>query len=111
MGASFNAFSFPLLAIGSVVLLIIRLGWPGALGIAVILISVAITNCISKRNGLLISEINKIKDKRVETTSNVIDGIRFIKLYGWETAFQKIIKNIRELEIKSFKTLGLGRSL
>ena len=50
------------------------------------------------------------RDKRIQTTSEVIEGIKFIKLYGWEIAFRKIIQKLRELEIKDYKSLGLGRS-
>lgn len=48
------AFSFPVFAIGSTILLILRLGWPGVLGIVIVLISVPLTNLISKRNGSFI---------------------------------------------------------
>ena len=51
------------------------------------------------------------KDKRVELTTELIDGIKFIKFYGWEIAFKKIIKEIREKEIDAMKELAFGRSL
>ena len=48
------AFSFPIFAIGSTILLSIRLGWPGVLGIVVVLLSIPLTNLVSKKNGSLI---------------------------------------------------------
>jgi hypothetical protein len=50
------------------------------------------------------------KDKRIQTTSEVIEGIKFIKLYGWEIAFRRIIQSIREKEISNYKKVSLGRS-
>lgn len=67
-----SAFSFPIFAVGSTVLLIIRLGWPGVLGILFVIISVPLTNWISKKNGGYIQDINVFKDKRIQTTSEVI---------------------------------------
>jgi hypothetical protein len=40
-------------------------------------------------------EINKYKDERVEITTETIVGIKYVKLYGWELAFKKIIQDIR----------------
>ena len=74
------------------------------------MISVPLTSCISKKNGEIFHQINISKDKRIQTTSETIEGIKFIKLYGWEIAFRRIIQKVRELEIKSYKSLSLGRS-
>lgn len=90
------SFNFPIFAIASTVLLIFRLGWPGVLGVLIVLLVVPFSAYISKYNGKLVAEINIYKDKRVQITSEVIEGIKFIKLYGWEIAFRKIIQRLRE---------------
>jgi hypothetical protein len=94
-GAFLIALNFPIFAAGSITLLVMRLGWPGVLGILVTILTIPLTNCISKQNGVLIEEINVYKDRRIQTTSEVIEGIKFIKLYGWEIAFRRIIQNLR----------------
>jgi ABC-type multidrug transport system fused ATPase/permease subunit len=78
-----NAFSFPVYVAGTMALLVTRLGWAGVVGIVLVVLTVPLSNCISKRNGALIQEINSFKDKRIQTTSEVIEGIKYIKLYGW----------------------------
>jgi len=83
---------FPIVLIGSTTLLIVRLGWPGALGMAIVLLVLPISNFISKYNGKLLQEINVYKDRRIKTTTEVIEGIKYIKLYGWEIAFRRIIQ-------------------
>ncbi len=90
------AFSFPIYAIGTTALLVTRLGWAGVIGIILVILSVPLSNCISRRNGALIQEINVFKDKRIQITTEVIEGIKYIKLYGWEIAFKRIIQNLRE---------------
>ena len=54
--------------------------------------------------------MNKLKDKRVEITTEVIVGIKYIKLYGWEIAFKKIIQNIRDQETEQQIKLAFRRS-
>lgn len=73
-------------------------------------LSLPISNFISKQNGENIEQVNVYKDERIHKISEVIEGIRFIKLYGWEIAFKRIIEKIRNLEIGSLKTLSIGRS-
>ena len=69
LGLFCNAFNFPIVMIGCTILLIIRLGWPGVLGIVMVILVVPISNAISKNNGSIIKEINIYKDKRIQTTT------------------------------------------
>lgn len=41
----------------------------------------------------------------------MIEGIKYIKLYGWEIAFRRIIQSLREKEILNYKKLSWGRSV
>ena len=47
----------------------------------------------------------------MQVTSEMIDGIKYTKLYGWELAFKNIIQKIRGKEIKKLRRLALGRAL
>lgn len=40
-------------------------------------------------------------DKRVESMYSIINGIQVIKMYGWEEAFERAIKDVRNREIKA----------
>lgn len=84
-------FSYPIYAIGTTTLLVTRLGWPGVVGIIVVMLGVPVSNFISKQNGNFISDINIYKDRRIQQVAELIDGIKFVKLYGWEVAFRRII--------------------
>jgi hypothetical protein len=46
-----GVFATPITFIGATVLLILRIGWPGFVGIVLILLAIPLSNCISKRNG------------------------------------------------------------
>lgn len=79
----FAAFITPFALAGILAILITRLGWTGILIFVVIVVVTPIQICVGKLNGHLLEKVNINKDKRVRTTSEVIEGIKFIKLYGW----------------------------
>lgn len=106
-----SAFSFPILAIGLTIILIIRLSWPAVFGILFVIISVPLTYWISKKNGEFTKKANMFKDKRMRTTKEVIEGIMHIKMNGWEVAFRKMIQKLRDLEINYFEFKSRGHSL
>jgi ABC-type multidrug transport system fused ATPase/permease subunit len=54
LGLFLNSFNFPIVMIGCTILLIIRLGWPGVLGIVMVLLIIPISNAISRNNGSII---------------------------------------------------------
>jgi ATP-binding cassette, subfamily C (CFTR/MRP), member 4 len=41
-----------------------------------------------------------MNDQRIKFTNEVIEGIRLIKMYAWEKAFQSICNSYRALEYK-----------
>jgi len=102
---------FPVQLIGLTIILITRIGWGAVVGILVIVAIVPLSVKVSKKNGGTIEEINKFKDSRVKTTTEAIEGIKYIKLYGWELAFKKIIQNIRVSEVTLYRLLAVGRAV
>ncbi|XP_063691623.1 multidrug resistance-associated protein 1-like [Bolinopsis microptera] len=48
--------------------------------------------------------IMKITDQRVKKTNEVLDGIKVIKLYGWEDSFLKEVDGIRSQELGAMKS-------
>ena len=67
-----NSVSFPLEIIGLSTLLIIRLGWPGAVGVAILFLSFALISCFSQYYSDILEEIAHFKDLRIQLTSEVI---------------------------------------
>jgi L-ribulose-5-phosphate 3-epimerase UlaE len=45
----------------------------------------------------------KITDKRVQLTTEVLQGIRLIKCYGWEMFYLHRIGGLREAEVKAIR--------
>ena len=41
-----------------------------------------------------------VKDERIKTINEILNGIRVLKLYAWEMAFIRSITHIREKELR-----------
>ena len=48
----------------------------------------------------------KEKDKRVKLMSEILNGIKVLKLYAWEESFSKIVYRIRQNELDLIKRAG-----
>lgn len=66
-----------------IIILTIRLGWPGVLGPLVAIIMIPLQLYVGKIGSNLLKEVNVFKDGRVKVCTEIIEGVRFIKLYGW----------------------------
>lgn len=72
--------------------MIIRIGWAGFISTIMVLLLIPIARKVSQINGEILKEANVYKDQRVQITTQTIEGVRYIKLYGWEVPFKKYIK-------------------
>uniref|UniRef100_A0A914CYF4 ABC transmembrane type-1 domain-containing protein n=1 Tax=Acrobeloides nanus TaxID=290746 RepID=A0A914CYF4_9BILA len=57
------------------------------------------------------TEQMKYKDERIKLMSDVLNGIKILKLYAWEASIQKQILNIRKKELKVLKKLAYLQSV
>ena len=54
---------------------------------------------------------NHYTDERIKLANESIEGIRLIKMYGWEKAFKQLIDNIRNFEIKQILRINTANFL
>lgn len=97
--------------IGYMVLLFIYIG-PSALaglGMMVILIPINVMMMI-KMMGLR-RNIVKHNDNRIKITNEVLQGIRPVKLYGWESSFLTRLAGIREDELIAIKKYAVQNAV
>lgn len=87
---------FPIAIVEATIILIAQIGWAGLEGIGFMLLMLPFSWVVSKKNGRTNEEINRFKDERVKLITELIEGIRYLKLYGWELAFKKMVNKIRE---------------
>ena len=49
----------------------------------VIVLLIFLSNKISQVSSSIVDKIYELKDRRVQVTTEAIEGIKFIKMYGW----------------------------
>ena len=72
----------------------------GLLVIGMPLLTKAIKSLFRRRR-----RINKITDQRVSLTQEILQSVRFVKYFGWESSFLERIDSIRKREIRSIQIL------
>ncbi|CAG7989790.1 unnamed protein product [Penicillium salamii] len=105
MGMFHMIWTAPLSIIVTLVLLLVNLGYSCLSGYALLVIGVpfltlAVRSLIVRRRN-----INKITDQRVSLTQEILQAVRFVKYFGWESSFLARLKEIRGREIRSIQTL------
>ena len=68
-------------------------------GVAVILVMAPVTKWIAQQIGRLQKKLMKAKDSRIELNSEVLSGMKIIKLQAWEEAFSERISKLRQVEV------------
>lgn len=68
-------------------------------GVAVILLMVPATRVIAQKMGALQKKLMKAKDARIELNSEVLSGMKIIKLQAWEEPFSDRIIKLRQAEL------------
>ena len=64
------------------------------------LVMIPFTRFISRKLAGIQRELMKVKDRRINTTSEALEGIKLIKLQAWELPFLRRIGEIRAEEMR-----------
>ena len=70
------------------------------------LIMIPINGWLTKVSKTLQIKQMKLKDERVKAMNEILNGIKVLKLYGWEQAFMDDILKIRNRELNNLKTIN-----
>ena len=68
---------------GIIAILLSRFGPAGLIIVGVIFLIIPLQTLVGKLNSATIQNANIYKDSRVKVCTEIIQGIKFIKLYGW----------------------------
>ncbi|KAJ5480698.1 hypothetical protein N7539_006592 [Penicillium diatomitis] len=105
MGMFHLIWAAPVMLIVTLVLLLVNLGYSCLSGYALLVfgmpfLTYAVRFLIKRRRN-----INKITDQRVSLTQEILQAVRFVKFFGWESSFLGRLKDLRRREISSIQTL------
>ncbi|KAL4888888.1 P-loop containing nucleoside triphosphate hydrolase protein [Aspergillus ambiguus] len=95
----------PISIVVTLVLLIVNIGYSCLSGYALLVfglpfLTYAVRFLVKRRRN-----INKLTDQRVSLTQEILQGVRFVKFFGWESSFLQRLEEIRQREIRSIQTL------
>jgi len=68
-------------------------------GLGILILVTPLNLWASKKGEELLDDQLKAKDKRIKLMSEILSGVKVLKLYAWERPFMASIKNIRSSEI------------
>ncbi|KAF7246569.1 hypothetical protein EG68_09560, partial [Paragonimus skrjabini miyazakii] len=105
------AWSAPVLIIVSLVLIYVLLGWAVLAGflLAVLIIPInVVTTAITKKYQF---QVMNVKDERIKLLEQTFTGIKVIKMYAWEEAFQTRITELRNQEVHLIRKMAYLRAV
>ena len=86
------------------------LGPAGLAGIAMMIALVPVQKYVMVRTMLLRKQSQQTADRRVKQVTEVLQGIRAVKISSWETAVATEVRKLRAAELASLKLIRLLRA-
>eukprot|EP00050_Salpingoeca_kvevrii_P019960 m.92564 g.92564 ORF g.92564 m.92564 type:complete len:1403 (-) comp8653_c0_seq4:26-4234(-) len=96
---SYYLFVGPLLFVGVLWLSWLQIGEAVLAGGGVILLTIAAITMSSRRFSVIRKKTAVRTDERVKTTGEMLQGMRVLKMYGWEEPFSDIVNEQRSAEL------------
>uniref|UniRef100_A0A7M4F4Q9 Multidrug resistance-associated protein 1-like n=1 Tax=Crocodylus porosus TaxID=8502 RepID=A0A7M4F4Q9_CROPO len=94
-------WSAPFQILMAIIFLWQELGPSVLAGVAVLVLVIPINAFVAAKKSQM-----KTADQRVKLLNEILHGIKILKLYAWETSYQKKVMEIREHEIDVLKSSG-----
>jgi ATP-binding cassette, subfamily C (CFTR/MRP), member 1 len=95
----------PIACLITLVLLIVNLTYSALAGFGLLVVGLPLLTKAVKVLFARRKAINKITDQRVSLTQEILQAVRFVKFFGWESAFLARLGEIRNREIRSIQIL------
>ena len=105
MGMFHLTWTSPITITITLVLLLINLTYSALAGFGLLVIGLPLLTKAIKSLFKRRRVINKVTDQRVSLTQEILQAIRFVKYFGWESSFIERIGDIRKREIRSIQFL------
>jgi len=95
----------PVAIVITIVLLLINLTYSALPGLGLLMIMMPLLGRAVRSLFRRRMSINKVTDQRVSLTQEILQAVRFVKYFGWETSFLERIDAIRRREIRGIQIL------
>ena len=104
-GMMHMVWTSPISILLTLVLLLVNLTYSALAGFGLLVIGMPLLTKAIKSLFRRRRRINKITDQRVSLTQEILQSVRFVKYFGWESSFLERIDSIRKREIRSIQIL------
>ena len=76
-------------------------------GICVMILLMPVNGCLANRYKVYQVAQMKLKDERIKMVNEVLNGMKVLKLYGWEPSFLKKMSDIRKREVVFIRKMAI----
>ncbi|KAF1953987.1 multidrug resistance-associated protein 5 [Byssothecium circinans] len=95
----------PIAIIITTILLLVNLTYSALPGLGLLIVTMPLLGRAVRSLFRRRVAINKITDQRVSLTHEILQAVRFVKYFGWETSFLERVNAIRRREIRGVQIL------
>lgn len=95
----------PVAILITLALLLVNLTYSALAGFGLLVIGLPVLTKAIKTLFVRRRAINKVTDQRVSLTQEILQAVRFVKYFGWESSFLERIREIRLREIRAIQVL------
>ena len=89
----------------TLIILLVNISYSALAGFALLILGIPVLGKVIRVLTARRRLANKVTDKRVGLTQEILLGVRFVKYYAWEDSFLAQLKKLRSEEIKSVQFL------
>ncbi|GFT24066.1 ATP-binding cassette sub-family C member 8 [Trichonephila clavipes] len=86
------------------ILLYSKLGYSALIGAATVIFLVPVQYYICTLLSKIQSKALDVSDERLKKTTELLQGIKLLKLYGWDRLYANFVQNVREKELKILRS-------
>ncbi|ORY46466.1 hypothetical protein BCR33DRAFT_753523 [Rhizoclosmatium globosum] len=104
-------FTIPLQLIVNIVFLISAIGWAAVIGLSLLLVAMPLQAWLFEKMKVIRQKQAPITDQRVKKTTEILNGIRVIKLFAWENSFLNVVESIRKEELVQVLTRSVYQAV
>ncbi|CUS12567.1 unnamed protein product [Tuber aestivum] len=87
------------------ILLLINISYSALAGLAILTLGVPAVSWVVKILAARRKVMNRVTDRRVGLTQEILLGVRFVKFFGWEKSFLQRLESLRNKEISAIQFL------
>ena len=95
-----NLWGAPIFIVAAFVMLYDVIQWSTFIGFLCIIVAAPLTFMVARKLFLVRQKLVRCADGRINILSEVVNGMRVIKYYAWETSFAKRVVDIRKKEVE-----------